>query len=329
MKRALPLAVLCSCFHPVGAVDDVPDSGGDSVADAGGPFPVGVFTRCALGGSASFLIPTGFEAGATLTVSQTGSARGSTRTAMFIDSSGQSYVWSFAPTSSVSAVLASSPQLTAGFGSAVCVHGIGVSNETFFPLQLDATSGSLQYESGTVFLALDGELKSHTDCGDVSERASEWIVCTGGPVLSVSAPAPPPGPGIDWAIERLACKSQVGTHGRLTVDGKDLDGYSTNGGDGALTLTRAGNDVTAQYTGDPELSGTIHLTVNAGGGATTGTAQALTARCDDLTPASGELSVSAASLMRSGATFLSFVGTMSASSGCGGAEKIATLICTP
>ncbi len=289
---------------------------GDAGTDAS--FPVGTYTQCAFGtvSSGPFLIPSGFDDGATMTITQDGD----TRTATFVDGSNRTATWTFAPTTSVSATLAPSAQSSIGFGSSVCVYGVGVSNESFFPTKFDAISGALTYQSGAVFATLDGELTSHADCGDVSAPASVWVGCTGGPAPVVTAPAS----ASPFPIGEYTCTSQIGTHAML--DGKNW--FITSGNGGVLTLTQTGTHVTANYIGDTELAGTLDLTLDT---ATTGNAdasQTLTARCE-LAPTTGELPITAASLTAEGGTvFLSFAGTMSASSACPGAEKIAALVCS-
>lgn len=220
---------------------------------------------------------------------------------------------------SASATLTPTTQSNVGFGSSICVYGVGVSNEKLFPTHFDATSGALTYESGAVFVSLAGALTSHTDCGDISASASTWIGCTNGPAPAITTPAS----ASQFPTGDYACTSQVGTH--TTLDG--MNAFITSGASGALKLTQSGAHVIAHYTGDTELTGALDLTLDT---ATTGTAdasQTLTARCE-LDPTTGELSLTAASLTEVGGTvFLSFAGAMSASCACPGAEKIASLVC--
>lgn len=285
--------------------------------DAGPPFPVGTYTQCAFGTVATgpLLIPGGFDTVATLTVTESGDARMGT----FVDDNG-TRAWSFNPTTSVSSTLAPIPQRTRAFGSSICVYGIGVSNENFFPMNLDATSGAMTYASGAVFIALRGKLTSQTDCGDVSIPASVWIGCTGGPAPAIRAAVSSP----PFPVGAYACTSQVGTHWK--IDGKNA--FTTSGGAGELTLTQTGPQVTARYAADAELNGAFDLTLNAAATATAVGGQTLTARCQP-DPTTGDLAVTAASLTADdGTVFLSFTGTMSESSACPAAEKIATLVCT-
>lgn len=272
--------------------------------DAGASFPVGTYTQCAFGtvSSGPFVLPSGFDDGATLTITESGD----TRTATYVESGGHTDAWTFTTTTSASATLAPSAQTTDGFGNAMCVYGIGVSNEKFFPLHIDATSGALTYQSGAVFVSLEGALTSHTDCGDMSAPTSVWIGCTNGPAPAISAPTS----ASALPLGDYACTSQVGT--------RSINSFITSGGTGALTLTQNGSHVTAKYTGDAELTGQLDLT--------SATNRTLTTHCA-LDPASETLSVTAASLSESGGTvFLSFAGTMGPS--CPTTEKIGTLVCS-
>jgi hypothetical protein len=82
--------------------------------------------------------------------------------------------------------------------------------------------------------------------------------------------------------------------------------------------------VTAQYTGDTELTGGLELTLNAAATGSAATGE-LTARCG-LDSNTGALSITAASLTAEGGTvFLSFAGSMGGA--CASGEKIATLVC--
>ena len=249
-------ALACGSRTPLdGAAGASAEDAGASAPDAGAPFPVGTYTRCAFGTVASgpLLIPSGFDVGATLTVTQSGGAR----TATYVDQSGSSAAWTFATTTNASAALAPSGQRTRGFGSSICVYGVGVSNEKFFPTNVDAASGAMTYESGAVFISLRGELTSQTDCGDVSVPASVWIGCTGGPAPAPAVVAPASAP--PFPVGEYACKSQVGTRATLGATTTII----SSGAGGALTLTQAGPQVTAHYAGDTELTGALDLTLNA------------------------------------------------------------------
>jgi hypothetical protein len=309
-------ALACAC----GARTDVGGAAsGTSSNDAGASFPVGTYSTCAFGTvapSGPFLIPSGFDASASLQVARSGD----TLTATYADGGGRTYVWSFAETTSVSATLAPSPQTTAGFGQGICVYGVGVSNEKFFPTELEATAGAMTYESGTVFVSLGGALSSTMDCGDVSAPAAAWVTCGGGPAPAIDAPTS----AAQLAAGDYACTSQLGTHTKIGA----TESYVTSGGNGTLSLTQTGAHLTATYGGDAEVTGTIDLTVSTASVALGSAGQTLTALCG-IGPDTGELPVTASTLTVEGGTvFLSFAGTTSASSSCPGTQVTGTLVCT-
>jgi hypothetical protein len=309
------LAVAC------GSRSQLDGAGGLGGADAGEPFPVGTYTSCAFGTvtAGPFLAPSGIDPGATLTVTQT--QKGDERTATYVDENAHTHVWKFATTTSTSATLAPSAQTAAGFGSGICVYGVGVSNEKFFPTELAATTGALTYESGTMFVSLEGELASKMDCGDVSAPASVWIVCGDGPAPVVSAPAS----SAQLPTGNYACTSQIGTHATVGATNE----YITSGASGTLVLAQTGAEVTADYAGDLGVSGTMHFTATTASTANGDEGQSLTALCPLAGP-SDELPVAAASLSVNGGTvFVSFAGTMSASSACPSAQMTGTLVCAP
>ena len=315
------LAISCCARTEVldarAVLDDAIDAG-SVTDDAGAPFPVDTFTRCAFGtvSAGSFLLASGFDDGATLTVAQSGDGR----TATFADT-GHTDRWTFAPTTRATATLSPSGQRASGLGSGVCAHGVGVSNETFFPTIFDAAAGAMTYQAGTVFLSLAGALTSDTDCGQQSAPASVWIGCADGPALGSDAPAST----TPFPVGDFTCTSQVGT--RATLPGGQR-AFFTSGGTGALTLTQRGSQVTATYAGDAELSGSIDFVLSAAGAGTGSAPQSLDAQCEGV-PMTGVLSVSAASLTAvDGTVFVSFSGAMSADGACPGAEKIASLVCT-
>jgi hypothetical protein len=311
----LPTVFLVSALA-CGARTSLDGRGG---SDAGAAFPVGTFTSCAFGTvtTGPFLIPSGIDEGATLTVTRAGE----TLTATY-DGNGRTYAWTFDETTSTSAVLAESAETTPGFGSGICVYGVGVSNEEFFPTELTATSGALTYEAGTMFVSLDGDLASKMDCGDISSPASVWVTCGGGPAPAVGTPQS----AASFPVGDYACTSQLGT---FTKSGA-MTSIVTSGGTGALSLAQAGAHVTATYGGDVQvMTGTLDLTLTTASTGNGGAGQSLTASCG-LGPAANDLAVAAASLTALGPTvFLSFTGTMGAGAACPGTEVTGTLVCEP
>lgn len=302
--------------------------GGQSIAtgaaaDAGAPpFPTGTYTSCAQGLRDDMLDIAGFEQGATLDVVQ----HGSTLIATYVDQNGSTNALAFAPATSTSATLAGEAQVSAGF-SVDCVQGVGAMGT--YPAVLDATAGALTYSAGTVFLTLTGTVHGDAGpCGPTSMPATFWVVGAGGPAVEPAATAPPPSPtGLSGTY---ACTSQVETE---YASGGSKDFVAGGGPGGQLTLTRTGATLSAHYSGDTALAGTLHLDLAT---ATTATAagQDLTTLCDVPIGTPGALkpgtqSVAAASLTAVGPTlFLSFSGTMDAGSACAGARKAGSAICT-
>ena len=112
---------------------------------------------------------------------------------------------------------------------------------------------------------------------------------------------------------------------------------ASSGGNGTLTLTQTGAEVTAVYSGDPSVAGTLRLVATTATTAGAEANQSLTAPCTvpiSIGPEGGPsptpvtLPIGAGSLAVAGSTlFLSFTGTMDASSSCPGALFAASLIC--
>jgi hypothetical protein len=103
-----------------------------------------------------------------------------------------------------------------------------------------------------------------------------------------------------------------------------------------LTLAQSGAVVTAEYSGDSWLSGSLRFAVATSTSAMAGPGQTLATPCqvpinlNGPPPPAGlePLSVEAASLTMDGATlFLSFAGTMMGPT-CGGAEAAGSLTCS-
>lgn len=301
-----------------------------ATSDAGAlAFPAGTYTSCALGvvhddakGSA-FLVPGGFEPGASLTLAQSGD----TVSATYAGTGGEKRSLRFAVTTSTTATLAPAPQATAGFGSAICAFGVGVSNEKFYPTDLHAGGGALTYESGTVFVSVKGALESSTDCGEQSSTAGVWLVCGDGPRPAIDAGIPPSVAQVHAGD--YACSAQLATH--ATVGGKNL--YVSGGGAATLVLAQEGAAVvTTGAGGDAAIAGALHWTLTTPTTASADVGQSLMVPCALTGLANGPpeaLEISAGSLAVVDSTvFVSFAGTMGASTSCPGARKVAGLVCT-
>jgi len=307
------------------------DSGGGSVADSGAvatqAFPVGTYTTCAQGVHDNVINSAGFQSGAVLTLAQTGD----TLTATYVDQNGASSSFEFAQATSTTAALAPTGQTASGF-STMCVQGPG--DEGFYPAVMGAAAGALTYDRGMVFVTLDGVVQGEAGaCGTQSTPASFWLLCED---RQGGAPSPSPA-GASASTPQLpvgqyACSTQLETFDSV----QGIDNYVAAGGSGTLTLTQTGADVTAEYTGDSTLAGTLVLTAGTPTTASARASQTLTAACDvpmgtggapSQTP--GPLTIAAGSLAVVGSTLiLSFAGTSDARSSCSGAQMAGSLICS-
>jgi hypothetical protein len=176
-----------------------------------------------------------------------------------------------------------------------------------------------------VFLNLAGDLRSNAgQCGALSQpQASFWLACEnrlGGSVPSVEEG---PAPVAHMPVGRHSCRAQVETLDH--VNGQSQ--YVAGGGAGTLTLREDGARVTAQYSGDASLAGTLHFTATTSTTAHADAGQSLTAPCmatkgpggpsrrPELAPiAAGSITIIDSTL------FLSFAGTMADSSSCPGRD---------
>jgi hypothetical protein len=313
--------------------------GGRSLfASPGGPlgpdsgaihFPIGTYRSCAQGvhnpDGNTFLNIAGFESGAVLTLSQSGT----TVTATYVDQNGVARSLRFSATARTSATLAHPGQGIPGFVG-LCVMGPG--NEGTYPARMTVTAGALTYDAGTVFITVTGRLQADAgSCGTKSSpAASFWILCEErqGPALPANAGETPVA---QLPVGRYACSTQVETYDR--VDG--MNWYITDGGTGTLTLAEDGPKVTVQYSGDSSLAGTLRLVTTTSTTAHAEAGQTLMTPC--MVPmgkrgpsqAPEALAIAAGSLAWIDSTlFVSFTGTMAAGSSCPGAQVAGSVICS-
>jgi hypothetical protein len=104
------------------------------------------------------------------------------------------------------------------------------------------------------------------------------------------------------------------------------------GNGGTLTLTQTGTEVTAQYSGDTALEGTLRFQATSANSAIALTDQSLATPCYSTTGSTQPaetLPVTAASLLVDGTTLLlTFAGTMGAETSCHGAQVAAGVSCS-
>jgi hypothetical protein len=305
---------------------------GATAADDAGPsgFPIGTYTTCAQGvhnpSGNEFLNAAGFQDGARLTLAQSGT----TLTSTYVDQNGLTQTLRFSAETDTSATIHEKGQTIPGFTS-LCVVGPG--RQTGSPASLTVTAGALSYNAGMVFLNLTGDLRSDARaCGTLLQsRASFWVGCQnrqGGSVRSVDAR---PAPSARMPAGQYSCSTQV--EALYHVNGQNQ--YATGGATGALTLTEDGAKVTAQYSGDPSLSGTLNMAAMTSTRARAEAGQTLMAPCmvtvgDGLPPRTPErVRVAAASLTFIDSTlFISFAGAMAGNSSCPSAQVAGSVICS-
>ncbi|MGE0786389.1 MAG: hypothetical protein AB7S26_12030 [Sandaracinaceae bacterium] len=293
-------------------------------------FPFGTYLHCARGSSTAppsvFLDAAGFEQGATLELAPRGDGVVS---ATYRDIGGEAHTLDFAITSATSATLSPEGQTLTGY-TGLCVLGIGFSNEVPFDAELTA-SGSLTYDTGTVFIALDGVVAGDGgECGPLSAPGTAWLICDDGPIADPVEPAPPPTSAIP--LGEHACVSQIATEYH---DGESSQ-FALNGSAGVLTVTRTDDGVSATYEGDPALSGTLRLRASTGTSATLSPGATLTGTCDvpislvgrppPPTPQTIPLTSGVLDL-EGGVLVLELAATMDERSSCATADKAISLIC--
>src|SRR4051794_10740001 len=281
-------------------------------------FPVGTYTNCASGtrnpSGNNFLNAAGFQSGAAaLTLTQSGN----TVSSIYVDQNGTTQSHTFSTITGTTASLAQKGAVVPGFTS-LCVMGLG--NEIGYPATMTVNAGTLAYDAGMVFLTLTGSLQSDAGgCGTLSQPdASFWLLCEdrqGGAAPSASA-----GPPSVWQLPAgpYSCSTQVETLQSLN----GINHYVVGGPTGALPLPADGARLTAQYTGDAALAGTLRFSATTPTSAAAEAGQTLMSPCmaaGSQTPEA--LPVAAGALTFSdGTLFVSFAGTMPASSSCAGAQ---------
>jgi hypothetical protein len=298
-------------------------------------FPAGTYTRCADGSHSSgpFVGTAGFEAsGVELTVQD----HGSTVTATYLDQNGKTSTFDFDETTSTSATLTSAEGTVPGLEGEY-THGPG--DSWLYPALMEATAGALMYDEGTAFVALNGTILPGGlgSCGGGPAPGSIWLVCDdreGGSPSPEPTVTPAPPSAAPFPAGAYACSSLVGMYDAVgaTTDNALSDGWGT------LTLTQDGADVTAVYSGDSAVTGTLFLTATTATTAIAEANQTMTAPCTvpistvtggGPSPTPMTLPLTAGSLALVGSTlFVSFTGTMDAGSACPGALLAAGLICS-
>jgi hypothetical protein len=296
-------------------------------------FLTGTYTSCAQGAHNPsgnvFLNVAGFQDGARLTLAQSGSTVVST----LVDQNGLKQSLRFSAATRTLATITRKGQSIPGFRS-LCVQGPG--RWAGYPASLSVNAGALTYNAGMVFLTLTGDLRSDAGaCGALSQpQASFWLACgdrPGGLAASTDAGSAPAAPVAQLPVGEYRCSTQVETLGHS--NGRNE--YATDGASGTLMLTEDGAKVTARYSGDTSLAGTLRFTATTSTTARAEAGQNLMAPCmfpvgsGRPSPTPEPVPIVAGSLtMIDSMLFLSFAGTMADRSSCPGTHVAGSIICS-
>ena len=248
-------------------------------------------------------------------------------TSTYVDQNGLIQSLRFSTTTDTLATIAQKGQVIPGFKS-MCV--LVPRRWAVYPASMTVTAGVLAYDAGMVFLTLTGSLRSDAwACGALSQsEASFWVSCEnrqGGAVPAVDAG---PAPVAKLLAGRHSCRTQIETLDHFN----GLNQYVVGGATGTLTLTEEGARVTAQYSGDTSLAGTLRFKAKTSTTASAEAGQTLMAPCMATGRSSRTaeiLLIAAGSLTMIDSTlFLSFAGAMADSSSCPGAQVAGSVICS-
>jgi len=209
----------------------------------------------------------------------------------------------------------------------------GPGKATGYPASMTVTAGALTYNAGIVFLDLVGDLRSDAgSCGAVSQsHAVFWLACEN-PRSSASRSADvQPVPVAQLPAGHYSCRTQI--EALAHINGRYE--YTGGGATGSLMLTDDASKVTAQYSGDGSLAGTLRFTATTSTTASAGPGQTLMAPCmnaaamrqSSRTPELVPIAAASLSILDS-TLFLSFAGTTADNSSCPGAKVAGSLICT-
>ncbi len=237
----------------------------------------------------------------------------------------------FTQTSATSATLLSGQE----------VSGVSVpcANLEFAPSVARLASGSLTYNAGTLFLSVEGAdepLDAGGGCSNPGGKASVLVTCNddaGAQATGMDASAAAAGQ-VDGFVGDYTCVSTA-----MSSKSAPPQAYETGGGNGlgpmgALAIRAAGGVLTAAYSNDMFVEGSLQFVPTTPGAAVPATVnQTLQVECYDpwasgSDPSLQSLPVTASTLTIDGTwVVLSAFGTMTSSSTCPGAETFVSLLC--
>jgi hypothetical protein len=233
----------------------------------------------------------------------------------------------FSPTSSISATLLPSQESTN--------IEVPCAPSDFTPTVAELASGSLTYNAGTVFLAVEGAAEPvdvGSGCSNSGGQASVFVTCSddsgGLPGAKADANSSDGGSGSGF-VGVYSCNDSEQSY-RAAPNGLEGGG----GGTGTLMVTEAGGVLTAAYADAVFVDGSLQFTTRTDGAAVpTSSNETMQVFClgSANPPPDGGLStmlVTASSLTIDGSwVVLSFVGNMTSSSGCAGVTTSVSVLC--
>ena len=230
----------------------------------------------------------------------------------------------FSPTSGTSATLLPSQDVTN-------VEVDCEPNQGPTPTVTQLASGSLTYNAGTVFLSIEGTAEPvalYTGCSSPGGPASTFVTCSddaeGLPRVEIDAGSSDGGSGSGFVGVYSCHDSEVGH--REPPSGLE----SAGGGPGTLTITEAGGVLTATYADDTFVKGSLQFVTTTNGTVVPATSNETMQVFCSLSASAGldPLLVTASTLTIDGSwVVLSFVGSMTTSSGCAGAATSVSVLC--
>jgi hypothetical protein len=207
----------------------------------------------------------------------------------------------------------------------------------FTPSVAKLESGSLTYNAGTLFLSVEGAdepVDAGGGCSNPGGRASVLITCSedAGAIGAGSGAA---SLGSDFVGVYTCVSSTVSFE---STDAGSYESASSNnlGALGTLTITETGGVLTAAYTNDGFVSGSLQFVATTHNAAVPATAnETMQVECSNPRATSGNgisvssLPVTSSTLTIDGSSVvLSFTGNFTSNSSCPGAETFVNLLCS-
>jgi hypothetical protein len=213
----------------------------------------------------------------------------------------------------------------------------------FAPSVAQLQSGSLTFNTGTLFLSVEGTdeaVDAGAGCSNPGGQASVLITCrnvAGVPVGGVDAGSDSDAASLGSAfVGAYTCVSDVVNAKRATPQAyESVDGENAWNPMGKLTITEAGGVLAAAYANDSNVEGSLQFVAKTESAAVPATAnQTMQVVCSNPWTMAGNaapstLPVTSSTLTIDGSyVVLSFAGDMTPSSTCPGAETFVSVLCS-